>query len=274
MKPVMTEHKILKLKSKVYPVQLDIVKVPVAVDAQRQFIPTWGKRIAAALDLDKIGTPVVNHRDGVYWQIDGQHRVWALKDRGFGDCKIEMRVYEDLTDEQMADLFYVLNETKHVNKFQKFKAAVKAGYQRESAIIRTVEINHCKISQNGTDRCISAVGSLSRVFDIGGEKVLGQTIRTIRDAFDGDALAFDSRLIDGIGLVYHRYNGRIDEKWIVRQLQNTPSGCRGLLRRATGLVDRVGCRAAHGVAAATVDIYNKGITKANDKLPSWWKDAD
>lgn len=270
-----SDQKILTLKSRVYPVLLNSIKVPVAMDAQRQLNQAWAKRISAVMDLDKIGTPVLNHRSGIYWVVDGQHRVWALIDNGFGDCKIECRVYEDLTDEQMADLFFVLNSTKHVSHFQKFKSAVKAGYPRESAIIRTVEINRCKVSQAGDDFCISAVGALGRVFDFAkqdGEAVLGKTVRAIRDAFGGDVAAFDARIIEGVGLVYNRYNGAIDERRMAEQLESVSRGCRGLIAKAESTKLRTGNRIAHCVAATVVDAYNKGANGPR-RLTPWWKDA-
>ena len=53
--------------SKVYDVPIGKMRVPPALVTQREFRKAHGDRIAADLDLNKIGLPVLNHRDGMFW---------------------------------------------------------------------------------------------------------------------------------------------------------------------------------------------------------------
>lgn len=106
-----------------------------------------------------------------------------------------------------------------------------------------------------------------------GEVVVGQVIRTIKNAFEGDPAAFDASLIGGLGLTFNRYNGRTNEKDLAAHLAATAGGVRGVLRRAESLRERTGNQKGQCVAATIVDIYNRGV-RPKDRLPSWWKEAE
>jgi uncharacterized iron-regulated protein len=105
--------------------------------------------------------------------------------------------------------------------------------------------------------------------------VLGQVVRTIKNAYAGDPTAFDGSVIEGLGLVFNRYNGRTNEKDLALRLSATQHGVRGLLRRAESQRERTGNQKSQCVAASVVDIYNKGVgPRAGSRLPSWWKEAE
>ena len=262
------------LDSRVYPVPIAKIETQVSGDTQRRFDPAWGKKLSAELDLNKIGTVVVNLREGRFLTIDGQHRVFALTDNGFTDpgCVIDCRVYENLTDEQMAGMFVDLNNTKHVSSFQKFRSSLKNARPRETAIAGVVELNDCKISQLHEDRCISSVSALYRIYDRSGPEVLGRVVRVLRDSFEGDPSAFDSTLMDGTGMVFHRYDGRVNEQMMIRQLGGSTRGVRGMLRRAEVVRARLGTIKTQCVASVVVEAYNKGVgARSRKRLPPWWK---
>src|SRR3990167_2099442 len=88
--------------SKIRPVPLGVMRIPPALVTQREFRQAHGDRIAAELDLNKLGYPIINHRDGIYWVLDGQHRIYALKQNGFEKDQLDCEVYEDLTDAERA----------------------------------------------------------------------------------------------------------------------------------------------------------------------------
>ena len=64
-------------------VPISTMRVPEIGVIQRRFNAAAAERIRDNLDLDALGYPVVNIRDGVAWVIDGQHRLFALRERGF-----------------------------------------------------------------------------------------------------------------------------------------------------------------------------------------------
>src|SRR3990167_2369616 len=134
--------------SKIRPVPLGVMRIPPALVTQREFRQAHGDRIAADLDLNKIGFPIINHRDGIYWVLDGQHRVYALKQFGFSDKDVlECEVYEDLTDAEMADIFLGRDARKAIAPYDKFHVACTAGRKRETDVRRTLEANGLRIGR-------------------------------------------------------------------------------------------------------------------------------
>jgi hypothetical protein len=259
--------------SKIRPVPIAQMRVPPALICQREFRKAHGDRIAAELDLNKLGYPIINQRDGNYWVVDGQHRIYALRENGFGKDALDCEVYEDLSDAEMADIFLGRDARKPIPLYDKFHVACTAGRKRERDIQRVVEANGQKISRQPTEG-ISAVGALSSVYDRSGDVVVGQVVRTINLGFGGDPLAFDSSIIEGLGLLFNRYNGKTNEKQLGSKLSDLRQGARELLRKAEAIRARTGNQKKQCVAAAAVDIYNKGLgPRDGHRLPSWWEEA-
>ena len=261
--------------SKVYDVPIGKMRVPPALVTQREFRKAHGDRIAADLDLNKIGLPVLNHRDGMFWVLDGQHRLYALKQFGFGDKDaLTCEVYEDLTDSEMAEIFLGRDARRAISQYDKFHVSCTAGRQRENDIRRVVEANGLKIGRHKEENTIGAIGALGKVYDRCGDVVVGQVVRAIKQAFAGDPSAFAPELIEGVGLVFNRYNGKTNEKELAARLAATPHGVRGLLRRVESQRERTGNQKSQCVAATVVDIYNKPLgPRSSERLPDWWKSA-
>lgn len=265
---------------KVRPVPIAQMRVPPALVTQREFRQAWGDQLSANLDLDKLGFPVINHRDGIYWVLDGQHRVYALKQNGFEKEVIDCEVYENLSDREMADLFLGRGRTKAISPYDKFHVACTAGHKREQDIRRAVEANGVRIGRSKAEGTLSAVSALAKVYDRAGGNhtgavVVGQVVRVLNNAYGGDPVAFDARVIEGLGLVFNRYNGKTNEKELATRLAAVPQGVLGLLRRAESQQERTGNQKAQCIAATVVDIYNRGVgPRAKERLQSWWKEVD
>src|SRR6188508_811275 len=150
--------------SKVRPVQFAIIRIPPAMMVQREFRQAHADRIAANMDLNKIGFPIVNLRDNIAWMLDGQHRYKALLkwDPSLIDSTLECEVYEGLTDQEMAEKFIGVNDRKPIPPLDKFLISCTAGRERENSIRRTVESNGQKIARNHNEG-ISVVGALGKV---------------------------------------------------------------------------------------------------------------
>lgn len=260
--------------SKVRPVPIAQMRIPPALVTQREFRKAHGDRLAKELDLNKLGFPIINHRDGVYWVCDGQHRIYALKENGFEKDVLDCEVYENLSDPEMAEIFIGRDDRKAISPFDRFHVACTAGRRRESDIRRVVESQGLKISQTEGDGCIGAVSTLGKVYDRSSDVILGQVLRTVKTAYSGDTKAFDSSIIIGLGLVFNRYNGRANERELSDTLAAMPQGARGLLRRAESQRERTGNQKAQCVAATVVEAYNKKLgPRSGKRLPSWWKEA-
>jgi hypothetical protein len=237
--------------------------------AQREINQARVDHLAASFDLEQIGTPVVNWRDGSWWIIDGQHRIEALRACGFTDEKVQCWAYEGLTSEQEAEVFLKQNDTLTVNALARFRSGVHAGRVVESDIDRVVRSLGLVVSADKIPGAIGAVGTLTRVYTRSGPAVLARSLAIIRDAYGDPGL--EAAVIDGIGHMCARYNGDLDIPVAVEKLSKAHGGVNGLLNKTEQLRRLTGNPKGHCVAAAAVEIVNAG--RGGKKLPSWWKDA-
>ena len=224
--------------------------------------------LVANFDLEEMGHPTVSHRDGIYWILDGNHRIEALKRIGFGKDKIEVQVYEGLTPQQESERFLKLNDTLTVDALTTFLVGVNAGREEEVAINKVVQGTGFRVGvERGSDKSISSVGGLQRAYRAGGSEGLRRTLKLIRDAFGHGG--FESSIISGLGLLIARDRDRFDDTRALKQLGTLPKGSKGLIERATELRVATGRTKYACVAQAVVEAYNKGGRA--DRLPPWFK---
>lgn len=245
-----------------------IIRTKINPVAQRDLRQARVDHIAAEFDPEQIGTPTVNLRDGHFYVIDGQHRIEALKQMGWGDQQIQCWVYEGLSEEDEADRFLKLSDTLPIDAFSKFRIAVKAGREVECDIDRIVRANGLKVSRDKLDGSTQAVGTLRRIYSRSGASVLARTLRIARDSYGTPGLSAAS--LDGLGLLCQRYNGELDDAHAIARLSSVMGGVNGLLGQAERLRHSTGNDRAQCVAAAAVEIINRG-KGGGKKLPSWWK---
>lgn len=247
-----------------------IAQMRVSPTNQRELKQHRVDHLVANFDLEQLGTPVVSERDSAFYILDGQHRIEALREIGWGDQQVQCWTYTDLTEADEAERFLKLNDTLTVDGYSKFRVGVNAGREQEVDIDRIVRSQNLVISRDRIEGAISAVGTLRRVYDRGGPACLSRTLRIVRDAY-GDA-GMEAVVIDGIGLLCQRYNGELNEDRAVALLSKSAGGVSGLLGKAEVLRRQTGNAKAHCVAAAAVEIINRG--RGGSKLPSWWKHTD
>lgn len=238
-----------------------------AEQAQREYRPAWANKIAAELRLEGLGFPVVSHRGGVYYVIDGQHRIAALRIFGFApEDLFQCECYETLTEAEEAELFLERNQVKTVAAMDRFRVALNAGRKVETEIDFTVRNQNLRIGKGG----ITAVGTLLNVFREVSSVGLGKALRIIRDAY-GHA-GFESAVIEGIGLCVHRYGDLLIEETMVHALATTAGGLNGLLTAAEKTRCSIGQPKPQCIAATAVGIYNRSHPAPKKKLASWWKE--
>lgn len=249
---------------------IPVNQMRVSPQAQRDLNQAWVDHIAANLDPEHLGNPTVSHRSGHFWIIDGQHRVAAVREALGEDQTMQCWIYKDLTEEQEAEVFLKLNNTRSVDTFSKFRIGVKAGRDEECDIDRIVRAQDLRVSRESVDGAVRAVGTLRRVYRNGGPNGLARTLRIVRDAY-GDA-GMEAAVLDGIGMLTARFNGELRDPEAVERLSRAHGGVNGLLNRAELMRRQTGAPRNQCVAAAAIEIVNKG-RRGKDKLPDWWSDG-
>jgi hypothetical protein len=238
--------------------------------AQRDLNQARVNRLAAVFDPEKMDVPTVNHRGDWYYLIDGQHRIAALKQwlSSWQDQQVQCWTYEGLSEADEAEKFLALNDALPVRAFAKFKVSVQAGRDTEADVDRIVRALGLRIARGSGG--ISAVATLRRVYSRGGSAVLSRALRIIRDAY-GEA-GLDGPVIEGIGLLCQRYDGDLSEQRAVDRLSAAHGGVSGLISRAGQLRQSTGSGHAQCVAAAAVELINRG--PGGRKLPGWWRNDE
>lgn len=264
----MTEPKVTKKVEREASLRwVPIAKMRVNPLAQRDLNQSRVDHLAANLDLEQIGTPTVNNRDGAYYIIDGQHRIEALIQIGWEDQAIQCWTYSGLSEQDEAEKFLKLNDVLTVNSMAKFRAGVHAGRTVPCDIDRIVRAQNLCVSADKIDGAIGAVGTLERVYHRDGPAAMAKALRIIRDAYGSAGL--EAAVIDGVALLCGRYGDAVSEEKAVKQLGGMRGGVKGLLNLTEDLRLRTGNPKAHCVAASAVDVINRG--KGGPKLMSWWK---
>jgi hypothetical protein len=247
-----------------------IGKMRVSPLAQRELNAARVEHIARTMDLEQLGTPTVNERDGHFYIIDGQHRVEALRQWLGEDCDaqtVQCWAYSGLNETDEAEKFLKLNDTLTVNAMAKFKVGVQADRPLETDIDRIVRAQGLCVTSDKIEGGVRAVGTLRRVYEREGAASLAKALGIIRDAY-GSA-GFEAPVIDGVGYLCGRYNGELDVPNAVMRLASAHGGVNGLLNNAEVLRRQTGNPRGQCVAAAAVDLINRG--RGGKKLPSWWK---
>ena len=243
-------------------------------DAQRDVTKQSVKTLASNFNPDLMGIIVVSHRDGVYWVMDGQHRVLALKEV-LGDDADEWPViaecYEGLNEEQEAEMFLSLNNRKTVSAFDKYKVGVTAKRQVPEDIERIVTAHGLRTSRDGKAGSISAVTALQAVYTLEGYKLLSRTLSVISAAWD--ATIWDSFIIKGVARFLNRYQLRVKDERLTRVLADYPLANKGLKMAAEKNRKTYGINLEIATAAAITDAYNKG-RRGVTSLGNWFKADD
>lgn len=246
-------------------------KMEVNSKVQREMREARVDKLAAEMDLDLLGLPVLSERGGRYYVVDGQHRVEALKKwlgNGWETQQIECRVYEGLSEKQEANLFVKLNDALKVTVFDNFMVSVQAGYPEAVAVKNVVDRTGLRMARNHSPGALTCPGTLLKIMQRADADVLRETLETVRDGLGDGGL--EAPIISGVSLVIQRYRSfpNLHER-LMGSLSNVRGGASGLVGRAIGLQKQIGNERAACVAAVIVDLMNSG--RGGKKLPSWWK---
>jgi hypothetical protein len=175
----------------------------------------------------------------------------------------------------MAQHFLGRDKRRAISPFAKFKIGCTAGQTRENAIQRVVEANGLTIMRTKGTKNVGAVSTLIRIYDSNPTKdtAVGFVVRVAKLAFQGDSLGFDAAMLEALGLINTRYNGRVVEKLLIERLSLPQNSARNLMRRAEDIRARTGNYKAPCLASVIVDAYNRGAF-GKARLQSWWKTSE
>lgn len=236
----------------------------------------WVQRHVPDFDPAKLGIPIVSARsDGNYVWLDGQNRGELMRQAGWGDQKIECRVFRGLNVAQEAELFLGHNDNRQVKPVYKFLARVTSGEPVAVAINEIVTAHGWRIHDQSISGAITAVRSLEKIYtgsrhtnaDLPAGLALAWTLGTVTSAWGHKAEAANGEVLFGIGSVFGRYGEDVDRPVLVKKLTGYQAGPLGLLGDARGLRQFQGGTVANSVSEVVVRLYNRN--RRVRTLPDW-----
>ncbi|ACU71939.1 hypothetical protein Caci_3030 [Catenulispora acidiphila DSM 44928] len=236
---------------------------------------TWVDKRVNTFDADKLGVPIVSARaNGTFACLDGQNRIELCRRVGWGDQKIECRIFTGLTKAEEATLFLGHNDNRQVGSFHKFAARITAGDSDAVAINNIVTKAGWELSYFVADKRIAAVAALEAIWkasplDETGYRgaTLEATLAIATEAWGHSADAANGQILRGIGGVINRHSNIIDTAGLVRKLAQHRGGAMGLLADARGLHNFAGGTVGSCVAECIVRLYNSH--RRTGALPPW-----
>lgn len=252
----------LELTSHIAWVRLDQMKVN--PQAQRGLNQAWVDELLSEFNPDIMGFPHVSHRDGWYYIIDGQHRIKAaLAFLGDSSQQIQCHVYENLTNEQEAQLFLELNHTKKQGPMSRYKVALTAGKPDECDVERICRSLDLRIGMDKNCEEIGCITAILAVYRKHGPASFSFAMRVTRDAYGYEG--FKRQTISALALIKDRYGDSVDEKGLVDRLEK--KGLVELNRSAKSMKEATGNPLDQCFAHAMIQFYNLRNTK---RVDPWW----
>src|SRR3990167_900048 len=220
-------------------------------------------KIERDLDLDAIGTlHVVEYAingETAKWVIDGQHRLLALLASGMGDWEVRIEVHVDVKDDARASqLFLELNERTSVQPLERFRNELQSGEPMAVNISALANRHGFQISSSSQEGTLACPVALKKVYSLDGGESLDKTLGTIVSAWGHTMAAREGKLIEGLGLLFHRNNGAVDKPVLTTKLAKFPGGPAGLIGSAKGLAEYKKVSLSRCIAEVMTDTYNKG----------------
>lgn len=216
------------------------------------------KRIVDNFNPKLVNPVKVSHRDDKYYVFDGQHTLKALVLRNGGkDLPVECKIYENLTQEQEAELFAEQNGiSRTVDIASKMRAKHLAGDKEISELKKGIESTGIlfDFSKNKAANKIICYNAVFKIYKQHQIEWLKDILQIILEAWNGDEESLRKEIISGISIFCDTYKGNYDRSELIRKLSKVSAV--QILR--DGSVTRYG--GDKRFARQILNIYNKKRT--------------
>ena len=191
-----------KLSSQVKPNDL-----MVDLSYQREINKNKIVNIVKSYNPNAIGVVTLSIREnGDLYIIDGQHRVEALKQLGYGNSDINAIVFFDLTIQEEARLFVIMNENRtKPKKSDLYKASIKSGDSNLIDLNNMLNRNNIVVDDRPGDGIMRAIGTLDKVTAKIGIVNAEKVVQVLMSANGNSSTSFQAQYITAVSTIIVKY---------------------------------------------------------------------
>ena len=184
------------------------------------------KKIVDNFDWNLFRPLDVSRRDGHYYVVDGQHRLFAIRQMYGTDTEINIPcdVREGLTKQQECELFFKLNTgSRYVTPMELYKSLYANGLGKKDIVDMYNKINYNGLildwSMNKKKKGrITAISTIYAIY----KKIpeyFDEYIRLLKDTWDGEPNSLKADMLNGVCDFLERYHEEYDYKTFVKKLK-------------------------------------------------------
>lgn len=193
------------------------------------------------------------------WVVDGQHRVSALINLGFGEWVVDVMIHVDVKDDRRAsELFLRLNSRLTVSPYDKFINELQAKDPVAVGVNDIVLKFGLTIGKQTADGTLACPMSLKKAYKHNDGSALTRALGILTSAYGRNSSSLEGKLIEGMSLVTSVNNGNLEEGALAKKLAKYPGGAPALIGDAKGRLQFNRGSLARSIAALVIDTYNLG----------------
>jgi hypothetical protein len=181
--------------------------------------------------------------------------------KGLNDSTVNALVYFSLSIQEEAKIFAMLNqEHTKPNTTDIFKAGIVSGDEETIAINKILNSLGLIIGVGPGDNKVRAISTIRRVYRNAGEKVLRDTLYTIKSAYGDSSSTMRDVLISAVAIVYNRYGAKVEVPRMITTLQKFGNP-NTLIANAKSIGVNASSVTASALPFVIVNGYNQRLTK-------------
>lgn len=197
----------------------DLIPHPIA---QRDFVKSHGDKLAKQFNWDLYDPVRVSFRNGKYWVIDGQHRLYAIKKNARGkDTVVLCRVFYGMTELDEAEYFLQKGLiVRDLTVADNFNVEYKIGDESIVGMVRGAEsagwtVDFKRKKKPGR---ITSLKALKKCYDSLSYEAYVNMLKALRMSWGNDANAVSAMILYGAAMFFSLYYGRFEINDLVARI--------------------------------------------------------
>lgn len=174
---------------------------PLDLPRARRLAESWEPPLIGVIEVSDRGP----ERQPRYAIVDGQHRYAAAKLRD-PNAVLVANIHTGLSPRDEAHLFYEIDAKRtRLTGWDRWNARRGAGDPAVLAVESIVEDAGLRVEDSPTNGSVRCVSTCEKVFKLGGQPLLRETLSLITEVWGVEVEAFDAPLVHGTALVLWHY---------------------------------------------------------------------